>query len=392
VNGIVAGTENTASPSFSAAGTYSAVITNTNSGCSTFINNNVVTAVLDNTTPVLSLTGSVNTGTINCSTSTVIATASVTPANDLSYTWASASGTGISGPANQASATFTASGNYTLSVTNTVTGCSSVLDASSIFTVFVDTIAPVADFKFVTGCAKDSVKFIDQSSTAVGNITDWTWSFGDGNNSLMQNPANVYSQVNSYNVSLSVRAANGCVSATNGTVTLIPPVLADFVPGGGEYLINQPISFTNQSSGSSSYLWSFGDGTTTSSTDPTHAFTSLGSYDVMLVSSNNIGCTDSISFRVNVKPAGYAIPGGFTPNGDGVNDGFSVLGGPFSSYELRVFNAWGNEVFVTNSQNNKWDGSYRDAQQPAGTYIYIFNGQIQDGEYLKLKGEVHIIR
>lgn len=392
VNGIVSGTENTASPSFSLAGTYSAVVTNTNNGCATFINNNVVTAVLDNTIPVVSLTGSVNNATINCSTSSVIATSSVTPDNNLIYIWSSATSEGISGPSNQASATFTSSGNYTLAVTNTITGCASVVDASCIFTVFVDTISPVANFNFVTGCSQDSVKFIDQSSISAGNITDWTWTFGDGNNSLLQNPANMYSQVNSYAVSLSVRAENGCVSATNGTVSLIPPVLADFVPGGGEYLINQPISFTNQSSGSTNYIWNFGDGTSTSSTDPTHAFTSLGSYDVMLVASNSIGCMDSISFVVNVNPAGYAIPGGFTPNGDGVNDGFSVLGGPFSSYELRVYNAWGNEIFVTNSQSEKWDGSYRDAQQPAGTYIYIFNGKIVDGENLRLKGEVHIIR
>ncbi|MCD6019330.1 MAG: C-terminal target protein [Bacteroidetes bacterium] len=390
--GIVPGTENTASPSFIAAGTYSAIVTNTNSGCATFITNNVVTVVLDNAIPVVSLTGSVNNGTITCSTSTVIATSSVTPANDISYTWTSATGAGISGPSNQASATFTASGNYTLAVTNTVTGCTSVLDASSIFTVFVDTISPIANFKFVTGCSKDSVKFIDQSSISTGSITDWTWNFGDGNNSLIQNPANNYSQVSSYTVSLQVRAANGCMNAANGVVSLIPPVLADFVPGGGDFLINQPIAFTNQSSGSTNYIWSFGDGTTTSSTDPTHAFSSLGSYSVMLVASNSIGCKDSISVNVNVKPAGYAIPGGFTPNGDGMNDGFSVLGGPFSSYELRVFNAWGNEIFVTNSQNDKWDGSYKDTQQPAGTYIYIFNGKIVDGEDLKLKGEVHIIR
>ncbi|MES2565669.1 MAG: PKD domain-containing protein [Bacteroidota bacterium] len=392
VNGIVSGTENTASPSFSVAGTYSAVVTNTNSGCSTFINNNVVTAVLNNSIPVVSLTGSVNNGTINCSTATVVATSSVTPGNDLSYTWTSPNGTGISGPSNQASATFTSSGIYTLAVTNTVTGCLSVLDANSLFTVFVDTISPVANFKFVTGCSKDSVKFIDQSSISAGNITDWTWNFGDGNNSLLQNPANIYSQVDSYSVSLLVRAANGCASAANGTVSLIPPVVADFVPGGGEYLINQPIVFTNQSSGASNYIWNFGDLTTTSSSNPTHAFTSLGSYDVMLVSSNSIGCKDSISFVLKINPAGYAIPGAFTPNGDGVNDGFSVLGGPFISYELRVYNAWGNEIFIANSQNDKWDGSYRDTQQPAGTYIYIFNGKIADGDDLKLKGEVHIIR
>lgn len=391
-SGIVAGTENTATPSFSLAGTYSAVITNTNSGCSTFITNNIVTVDLDNTIPVVNLTGAANNGTITCLASSINVTATVTPNNNLTYSWTSNIGTGIVGSANQAAATFTASGIFTLAVTNTVTGCSSALNSSSTFTVFVDTVAPVPNFNYVTGCSKDSVKFIDQSTISIGNIIDWNWSFGDGNNSLLQNPANAYVQSNTYTVSLKVKAANGCANVANSVVNLIPPVVADFVPGGGEFLINQPISFVNQSSGSINYTWNFGDGNSDSSSDPIHAFNSLGNYEVMLIASNSKGCKDTSYVAFNIKSSGYAIPGGFTPNGDGMNDGFSVLGGPFTSYELRVFNAWGNEIFLTNSPTDKWDGSYKDTPQPAGTYIYVFNGQLTEGEQLKLKGEVNIIR
>ncbi len=390
--GIVAGTESTSNPYFNLGGTYSLVITNTVTGCSSAIDNNTVNVLKDDTIPVVNLACSVNNGTISCLTPSITISSNVSPNNNVTYQWNSNNGWGISSQSNQASATFTASGVYALAVTNSLTGCTSVIDNSSKFTVFADTVAPVPNFNYVTGCAKDSVKFIDQSTMSNGNIIDWNWSFGDGNNSLLQNPANAYVQSNTYTVSLQVKAANGCVNMANSVVNLTPPVVADFVPRGGEFLINQPISFVNQSSGSINYAWNFGDGNSDQSSDPIHAFNALGNYEVMLIASNSKGCMDTSYFAFNIKSSGYAIPGGFTPNGDGMNDGFSVLGGPFTTYELRVFNAWGNEIFLTNSPTDKWDGSYKNTPQPAGTYIYVFNGQLTEGEQLTLKGEVNIIR
>jgi len=68
------------------------------------------------------------------------------------------------------------------------------------------------------------------------------------------------------------------------------------------------------------------------------------------------------------------------------------MGGPFRQYGLRGFNEWGNEVFSSSSQSDKWDGTFNSASQPAGTYIYVFSGETVDGQTLKLKGEVNIIR
>jgi gliding motility-associated-like protein len=142
--GIVPGTETTANPSFTAAGTYSVVVTNTTSGCATNVNSNIVTVTLNNTVPVLfPFVGAINSDTINCIKSSVTASPVISPNSDLTYTW-SPTGTGLSTPVNQANATFTAAGVYTLAVTNTVTGCVSVIDAASTFTVSVDTVRPNA--------------------------------------------------------------------------------------------------------------------------------------------------------------------------------------------------------------------------------------------------------
>lgn len=392
VSGIVPGTENTANPAFVAPGTYSAVVTNTISGCATFISNNVVTVVLDNTIPVVNMSSSVNNATITCSTTSISITPTVTPNNNITYTWTSNTGSGISGATNQSSATFTAAGVYSLAITNTVTGCTSLASSASTFTISVDTLAPKSNFNFATSCSNDSVRFTDVSVANSGIITNWNWNFGDGNTSTLQNPANAYASISSYTVSLEVQSSNGCKNTSHAFVNLIPTVVADYNPAGGQYLINQPIAFTNASSGASGYIWNFGDGGTANTTDTNYAFSALGSYSVMLIASNGVGCVDTVTYVFDITPTGGSVPGGFTPNGDGLNDGFSILGGPYSSYDLRVFNAWGNEVYSSTSQDEKWDGSYRGAPQPAGTYIYIFSGKIVGGKDVKLQGEVHLIR
>jgi gliding motility-associated-like protein len=192
---------------------------------------------------------------------------------------------------------------------------------------------------------------------------------------------------------LQVQTNNGCKDTASVVVNLSPSILADYTPHGGAYHISEEIAFTNQSTGATSYMWNFGDGSSTSTTtDPTHAFGSSGSYSVTLIASNGLGCVDTVAYVFDVKTSGYTVPEGFTPNGDGINDGFFVLGGPFSVYDLRVFNEWGNQIFISNSQSDKWDGTYKGSIQPAGTYVFIFNGKIVDGDDVKLKGEVNLIR
>ncbi|MBS1634476.1 MAG: PKD domain-containing protein [Bacteroidetes bacterium] len=274
---------------------------------------------------------------------------------------------------------------YTVSLTVTSdSGCT----ALSTQTVDIHP-TPNAGFSLQSNCGSLSVSFHDTSS--VGPVV-WNWSFGDGNTSTQQNPTNVYGIAGTYTVSLMVTSAYGCKDTVSHIVNPGQSVTADYIPHGGTYNVNQSISFTNQSTGASSYNWTFGDNTTLGSTDPSHAYSQPGTYTVVLVADNGLGCSDTASYVFTINTTGYTVPTGFTPNGDGLNDYFYVMGGPFDEYDLHVFNEWGNEVFSSGLQSNKWDGTFKLTDQPSGTYIYVFNGKTADGQIIKLKGEVNIIR
>jgi len=102
----------------------------------------------------------------------------------LTYTWTSNTGSGISGPTNQASTTFTAAGVYTLAVTNTVTGCvSSTTLASSTYSVFVDTIKPIVaviptSTNTSIGCGPNTSVTFSANATPTGTMVTYSWNPG----------------------------------------------------------------------------------------------------------------------------------------------------------------------------------------------------------------------
>ena len=89
------------------------------------------------------------------------------------------------------------------------------------------------------------------------------------------------------------------------TIKVMPVPLPQFnaVPPTQIYsTAGNPVSFTNQTNdGTWSYLWKFGDGVTSTAKDPTHTYTALGTYKVVLIV-NNANCTDSISHEVRILP------------------------------------------------------------------------------------------
>ncbi len=110
------------------------------------------------------------------------------------------------------------------------------------------------------------------------------------------------------------------------------------------------------------------------------------------------GCGDTATILVDVyTPLG--IPNAFTPNGDGHNDRFYVLGGPVNSVveELAVFDRWGQAVFQLHNAapgdaNAGWDGRVHGQPAPPGTYVYIARMKYADGSGQTYKGTVMLIR
>ena len=165
--------------------------------------------------------------------------------------------------------------------------------------------SPVAEFEGLpnVGCKPVSVQFNDLSTAGSNPINSWSWSFGTGASSSMQNTQFTYVNPNSYTVSLTVSDANGCssqmVKSSYIQVAEIPT--ANFTAATTQFCtFPATATFANTSSIPSgvnvTYDWDFGDGTGSSNLqNPSYAYALAGSYDVtLIVTDTAVGCADTL--------------------------------------------------------------------------------------------------
>lgn len=152
-------------------------------------------------------------------------------------------------------------------------------------------------------CAQISVHFIDSSI----NAASWNWNFGDGNTSSQKNPSNNYTKPGQYTVSLIVHDSFGCTS----NFTLPNPININPLPSSNFTILDSilcspsSVSFKNYSKNAVSYLWNFGDGSSSTLPDPSHIYFKPGTNVVSLIATNGFGCSDtslSHSLILNTKP------------------------------------------------------------------------------------------
>jgi len=196
-------------------------------------------------------------------------------------------------------AVFVAPGSYTITLIASNANGSN----TEIKTAYINVILPPqGQFTFnviSTLCGTQNIQFNDQSVSAT-TITDWFWSFGDGATSTIQNPTHLYSSPGTYSVSLVVTDINGCSNtfSQNNIITVTNQVVSAGFTSSAPTSCTSPhtVNFTNQSTGTGlSYLWNFGDGTTSTQANPSHQYNSLGNYTVTLTVSNNQGCTNTFT-------------------------------------------------------------------------------------------------
>jgi gliding motility-associated-like protein len=111
---------------------------------------------------------------------------------------------------------------------------------------------------------------------------------------------------------------------------------------------------------------------------------------------NNSGCIKYDSVKVNVvfNPlgSGYNVPDAFTPNNDKKNDCFGIkYWGAVQSFDLVIFNRWGDMIFHTTDPLGCWDGNYKGIPQATGTFVYQIKAKTACGDVYK-KGTILLIR
>jgi gliding motility-associated-like protein len=102
----------------------------------------------------------------------------------------------------------------------------------------------------------------------------------------------------------------------------------------------------------------------------------------------------SVSNTISVeKPLAIYAPNAFSPDGDGVNDEFNIVGQGAIDYKLEIFNRWGQMVFKAQDMNTAWSGDFQGSPAPMGTYVYkVKTKGFSGGEKMLKTGTVVLIR
>lgn len=286
--------------------------------------------------------------------------------------------------------TYPVGGPYTIMlIVTSSNGCVDTLN--QVLNVFEK---PVAAFSANGICQVDGTLFQDTSTVGGSSISTWLWNFGDTQTSALQNPIHYYSPAGTYNVTLIVQSAQGCIDTVTQSIGVLPGPTANFASDDYTANINQTVNFTDQSVNPVAWFWDFGDSSMDSTStlqNPSHVYSTGGYYDVCLYVTDINGCTDTIC-KTEIVSSPPDVPSGFTPNGDGSNDIFYVYGGPFKQLRFRIYNNWGELIFESTEQSKGWDGKRDGIEQPIGVYVYTVEATTEDDENHKLSGDVTLLR
>jgi gliding motility-associated-like protein len=223
----------------------------------------------------------------NCRPPTAVNfTNSSTGTGSLSYQWDFGDG----GSSNQLNPVhvYNTSGTYTVRlIVRNNTGCVDTLtrsDAIIVGTVDAGFNAPA------TACAGAAINF---TNTSIPNPASAVWNFGDGTFSTSLNPVKGYALPGTYQVKL-VSNFGACKDSITKQITILGKPQANF-SANNTTACKPPltVNFNSTGTGGASYQWFFGDGGTATGTQPSHTYTTAGTFDVYLVVTNAAGCKDT---------------------------------------------------------------------------------------------------
>lgn len=248
-------------------------------------------------------------------------------------------------------------------------------------------------------------------NNACTQVNKYFWDFGDGTTSTLQSPVHVYATNGSYTVCLTVEGDNGTVKCKKTVCEVIDirncedcvcKVSSNFI---GLFGIQDPCTvFFNESASTNSctsitgYSWDFGDGTSSSSANPSHTFPGDGTYNVCLTvygSNGVVGCKDTYCKKITISGCRVSSPTkSGSVSGNAVNDfAASVFPNPFNStlsinftnpteqdVEVTLLDASGkqigsivNEAFAAGNHELSFNASELNLSQ--GVYFVVIRGQ-----------------
>lgn len=231
-------------------------------------------------------------------------------------------------------------------------------------------------------CNGDDATLSSTVTGGLGNIT-YLW---DGSGT---DPSYTFSPQSTTTVTLEVTDDCNLSETATATVT-VDEVEASFTH---QLTGHASVQFTSNTVNVYDFLWDFGDGTGSTRESPDHNYSEEGTYWVTLTVVNANGCETILEDSVTVYPPLHVyIPNTFTPNGDGLNDVFGMVGEGYLYYDLEIFDRWGNRIrFGRFRDDAAWDGTYKGKVVPSDSYIYRIYVQPPIGIEVREAGVLYVL-
>jgi gliding motility-associated-like protein len=284
-----------ASTSFPASGTYTVHLVNTYATCVDSVTKTFTVSTVPQTSFTVSDSGRCQ-PTLNVQFTN-------TSSLSTNYVWlfGDSSSSTVANPSHS----YTSLGAFDVTLIATDTsGCSDTLVRPGLINIR----KPIISFATLPeeGCVPDTVSF-KANVQSFGAVTSWLWNFGDGSpTSNLDSTGHIYPQQGTYNVSLTITTSDGCTE----TKTLDEAVkvgtlpVPNFIGTPTTACADPGVTFTNQSTNATDYLWDFGDHTSSSDQNPIHVFADTGRFDIKLTAINN-GCRAELikPDYITIKPS-----------------------------------------------------------------------------------------
>ena len=220
---------------------------------------------------------------------------------------------------------------------------------------------------------QSSVRILDP-----GNFSSYLWQDGSTSRQYTVSSAgSYYVQVTDY---------NGCVNADTVSITTILPSPSNFLTKDTS-ICSYGTAELKPARSFASYTWS--NGSSASKITVGNA----GKYWLQVRDAK--GCIGSDTVIVSLKDCmvGLRVPTAFTPNRDATNDIFrALLFGNVKSFDLTVYNRWGQVVFHTTDRFKGWDGTVNGVDQKPDVFVWLCKYQLQGDEQKVERGTVTLIR
>lgn len=384
-NGHFVSGQNSLFPVVDEPGSYQLTVVNLENGCSTTL----PVQVAQNTTAPGAEAGAPF--DLHCNQAQAKLQGSSPTAGNMLFNWNTSDGNIVNGAAT-AGPLVDAPGTYTLVVTNPANGCT----AADVVAV-TETPPPTFLPELVQPDCHDAQGVVDFGAVS-GGKAPFSYSKDGG---LSFGPSSLVGNLEPGTYTLVVRDAYGCTAESEATIDapffplVTLPEYIDLELGDVSYLeplLNQPASNIL------TWEWSPADGL--SCTDcplPLAKPLRTTRYTLKITDQNGCEATARTILRVDRKRHIYA-PNIFTPDGDGVNDLFTIYGKSVTEIrKLQIFDRWGAELFIVeslqaNDETRGWNGTFRGQALNPAVFVWQAVIEFEDGEVEVYSGDVAIMR